>query len=121
MKTLKTKHYTTSQCFTITSSEVNNNNALLTNVLYEKMTVYMEAITSNMISEFNTNPRLYQLKVLKNAFKGETLEISSYVENLIGEDLTITVLVQSKNSKRNNTICKAIFKLPIKSALHHAS
>lgn len=121
MKTLKTTHYTSSQCFTVTSSEVNNNNALLTNALFDQMKTYMDNIASNLVSEFDVNPRLYRLKVLKNAYLGQTLKISSYVEELIGQELIVTVLVQNKNSKKNNTICKANFKLPVKSTLHQAS
>ncbi len=121
MKTLKTTHYTTSHIFTVASSEVNDNNALLTNVLFNKMKDYMDTIASNLVSDFDVNPRLYRLKVLKNAFVNETLTISSYVEELIGQELTLTVLVQNNNSKKNNTICKAHYKIPVKNKMIQAS
>lgn len=121
MKTLNTTHYTSSQNFTITSSEVNDHDALLTNILFEKMKVYMEQFALQVITDFDNSPRLYKLQVLKNAYLGETLRISSYVEELIGEELSITVLVQNNKVKRNNTICKANFKLPVKNIIHKAS
>lgn len=121
MKTLKTTHYTTSHFFTVNQHEVNNSNALLTNVLFEKMKAYMDQIASNLVSEFDVSPRLYKLKVLKNAYVDETLKISSYVEELIGQELSVTVLVQNKQAKRNNIICKAHFKLPVKSTINQAS
>ncbi len=81
----------------------------------------MDQIASNLISEFDVSPRLYKLKVLKNAYLDETLVISSYIEELIGQELTVTVLVQNKHSKKNNTICKAHFKLPVKTTINQAS
>ena len=121
MKTLKTTHYTTSHSFTVNSDEVNNSNALLTDVLYSKMTEYTEYIASNLVSEFDVHPRLYKLKILQNAFLDETLMISSYVEKLIGQELTLAVLVQNKYSKKNSTICKAYFKFPVKTTINQAS
>lgn len=121
MNSLKTTSYTTPEYFTVTPEEVNNNNALLTNVLYNRMTDYIETLASYLPTDFKEHPKLYRLKVLQNAYLGETMKISSYLETLIEEELTVTVLVQNKYSKNKNTICKAYFKIPVKKSIQQAS
>lgn len=107
--------------FTVTKNDINNNKALLPNVLYETMENFVATIILNNPEITNFSPKLYQLEILENAFLDEKLRIQSNIKKYNETELQLSVIVNRKDKKLNATICKAIFKFQLKESISRAS
>lgn len=113
MKTLQNINTSPEKHFTVTKKEINNNNALLPNVLYSRMEKFVKSIISDNFNIANPTPQLLKLQILKNAYLKDRLHIKAKIKSLNASELHMLVLVKKKNSSKESTICKAIFKIPL--------
>ncbi|WP_111707440.1 hypothetical protein [Lutibacter citreus] len=107
--------------FTVTTNDINNNNALLSNILYNKMEGFSKDIVLNKSNIDFPNPRLYKLELLKNAYLNDTLHLKSKIKKYNETELQLLVAVEIENNIKDNIICKAIFKFPLKNKIQEAS
>ncbi len=119
MKTLQNIFSTPKINFKVTKNNINNNKALLPNALYKQMENFVQSLISNQENIVNETLKLTKLKILKNAFLDETLQINAEVIALNNLELDILILVNKEN--KESIICKAIFKLQLKENLSKAS
>lgn len=121
MKTILYTPTNPEKYFTVTKNDINNNKALLPNVLYETMEEFVSTIILNNPEITNVSPKLYQLEILENAFLNEKLLLQSNIKKYNETELQLSVIVKRKNKKLNTTICKAIFKFQLKEPISRAS
>lgn len=121
MKTLQNTPTNPEKFFTVTKKDINNNKALLPNVLYETMEKFVNSIAVNNTEISNTAPRLYKLEILRNAFLHDKLLITSQIKKLNDLELHLSVIVKQRQKKSEVTICKAIFKYQFKNNVAKAS
>jgi hypothetical protein len=108
--------------FTVTIKDINNNKALLPNVLYTEMEQFVITIISNHTDITSPIPQLFKLQVLKNAYLNDTLFIRARIKKLNEIELHLSVVVKLQNKvEQSNIICKAIFKFPLNSTILKAS
>lgn len=107
--------------FIVTKNDINNDKALLPNILYKNMEDFATAIINNNSDISNTTPRLYRLEILKNAFLDDKLLLQSNIKKYNETELQLSVFVKRKNNKNLTTICKAIFKFSFHDTLNKAS
>lgn len=79
MKTLENTIAIPNKSFTVTSNDINNNNALLSNILYNKMEKFSIDVVLSKSDIAFPNPRLYKLQILKNAYLNDTLLLNSKI------------------------------------------
>ncbi len=107
--------------FTVDKKEINNSKALLPNVLYNQMELFAKTIISENTNIANSTPQLLKLQILKNAYLNDRLHIKAKIKTLNKSELNLLVVVKKKNISKNSTICKAIFKFPLKQNISKAS
>jgi hypothetical protein len=121
---MKTAQYTFKNpktYFTVTKNDINDNNALLPNVLYETMEEFVNTIILNNPDIANIPPKLYQLKILKNAFLDDKLLLQSNIIKFNASELLLSIVVKQKEKKHPTIICKAVFKFHLKQNIQKAS
>ncbi|SDX85848.1 hypothetical protein SAMN05444411_110119 [Lutibacter oricola] len=121
MKTFENKIANPNTNFTVTKSTVNNNNALLSNVLYTEMENFVKKVISEHSDIVYATPRLYKLQILKNAYLDENLSITGQIIKLDTKDLHFSIVVSKLNKSNKETICRATFKFQLKSSVSMAS
>ena len=114
MKTLENLITSPTKKFTVTANDTNNNNALLSNILYNKMEHFSKDVINNQIDIASPNPKLYKLQILKNAHLGDCLLLKSQIKKLSPSELQLVVVVAIEKKTNENIICKAIFKFSLK-------
>lgn len=107
--------------FTVTSKDINNNNALLSNILYNEMEGFSKNTVLSKSDIAYPNPRLYKLEILKNAYLNDTLLLKSQIKKLNESELHLLVSVEVEKNVKDNIICKAVFKFPLKNEIAKAS
>ena len=119
MNTLETIFLNTEKNFTVNKKDVNNNKALLPNVLYKEMEQFVQnSISSHQNFVFHT-PQLFKLQILKNAHLNDKLLLKAQVKKLNQFELQISVVVKHKNN--NDEICKGLFKFQLEEKISKAS
>jgi len=121
---MKTPENTTtnhSNIFTITLNDINTSNALLPAVLYSKMETFVKEKITEHIDIVYPIPQLLKLQILKNAYLEDELILNSKITQLNDFELHVSVIVSLNNNSKNNVICKAIFKFPLKKHISKAS
>jgi hypothetical protein len=113
MKTLNFCPTNPTTYFTVTKNDINNNNALLPNTLYNEMQQFVTSIIANNPEIANKTPKLYKLEILKNAFLNDQLLMASKINIYNENELQLTVVVK-QTLNLNNPICKAVFKFQLK-------
>ena len=121
MKTLQNIFTSPEKYFTVTKKEINNNKALLPNVLYDQMDRFVSSIISDHANITHQSPQLFKLQILKNAYLNDTLLIKAQIKKLNGLELNLLVVVKKKNNSVDTIICKAIFKFLLSSTISKAS
>lgn len=107
--------------FIVTKNDINNNKALLPNILYENMETFATTIIKSNPDISNSTPRLYKLEILKNAFLDDKLLLHSKIIKYSATELQLSIVVKRKEKKQLTTICKAIFKFSFDNSLSKAS
>lgn len=107
--------------FTVTINDINNNRALLANVLYKKMEDFTKSVISYHIEGNPPTPQSFKLNILKNAYLNDKLVIKTQIKKLNGFEIHLAVVVKKKKVKNNQIICKAIFSYPLNEAIPIAS
>lgn len=107
--------------FIVTKNDINNNKALLPNVLYDTMEAFATTIIENNPDITNISPKLYKLEILKNAFLDDKLLLQSSIKKYNETELQLSIVVKRKEKKQLSTICKAIFKFQLKGHIPIAS
>lgn len=121
MKTLQFTSTNPEKNFTVSKNDINNNKALLPNVLYKKMEGFVATIILNNPDITTLNPKLYQLEILENAFLNDKLLLQSNIKKLNESELQLSIVVLRKEKKQSTTICKAVFKFQLKETIQKAS
>lgn len=121
MNSLQTINTSPENNFIVTRKDINNSNALLSNVLYKKMEFFVKSIISEKFDISNPIPKLMKLQILRNAYLKDRLHINSQIKTLNESELHMLVVVMNKNNSVQNIICKAIFKFPIDQKVTKAS
>ena len=121
MKTLENLYTKPERHFTVTEKDINNHNALLTNVLYNEMEDFVKSIITKHAYKTFAIPQLYKLQLLKNAFLNDKLLIKSQIIKYDNSELHLLTTVYNQTTEINNTICKAVFKFPLNTAISKAS
>ena len=112
MKTIENTYISPEKYFTVTKKDTNNNNALLTNVLYNEMESFVKNIIITHKDTVVPIPKLYKLQVLKNAFLNDKLLLKSQIIKYNTSELHLLTKVML-HSNTDDTICKAVFKFPL--------
>lgn len=105
--------------FTVTKSLVNNTNALLPNILFNKIEEFANETIHEHFSMINSNAEFYKLQLLKNAFLNDTVSISGKIKQLNKTNLHFQVNAYTNTT--SNTICKVVFKFQLKNNILIAS
>ncbi|MDX1828348.1 MAG: hypothetical protein R3342_02260 [Lutibacter sp.] len=121
MKALQNIFSTPKKNFKVTKNDINNNKALLPNVLYQQMEGFVWSLLSNQEDMINETPKLFKLKLLKNAYLDDKLQLNAEVIALKNQELNLLVLVNKESKNNESIICKAIFKLQLKETISKAS
>ena len=121
MKALQNLFSKSQKKFKITKNDINNNKALLPNILYQQMESFVLILLSNQNDLIQENPKLTKLKLLKNAYLNDNLRLKAEIVAINNETLNLLVLVNKENKKSQSVICKAIFKLQFKEIISKAS
>lgn len=121
MKALQTIFSIPKKNFKVTKNDINNNKALLPNVLYQQMEGFVWSLISNQENMTNETPILSKLKLLKNAYLNDNIQLKAEVLTIENQDLNLLVVVKKTNNKSESIICKAIFKLQLKETISKAS
>ncbi|UMB61594.1 hypothetical protein MHL31_05155 [Lutibacter sp. A80] len=121
MKTSTNNTINNSNIFTVTTKDINKNNALLPAVLYNKMETFVKEKITKKADIVHPIPRLYKLQILKNAYLKDQLVLNSQIKHLSEYELHLAVTVSINNSPQEDIICKSIFKLPLKKHISKAS
>lgn len=119
MNTLKNNYTSPEKYFTVTEKDINNNNALLTHILYNEMEDFVKNIISKNSYMAFPLPQLYKLQLLKNAFLNDQLIIKSQIIKYDTTELHLSATVHK--IENDDLICKAIFKFPLNTAISNAS
>jgi hypothetical protein len=119
MKALQNIFSTPKKNFKVTKYDINNNQALLPNVLYKQMETFVQSLIANQENKLCKTIKLTKLKLLKNAYLNDKLQINAEVITLNNKELNLLLLVNKAN--KESIICKAIFKLQLKENLSKAS
>jgi len=120
MNTLKNKNILQEKYFTVGKKHINNNKALLPNVLYQEMEHFVNCIISNYKDLVLPTPQLFKLQILKNAYLNDKLILSANIKRLDELELHLSVEVNNQQ-KTDNPICKAIFKFELLENISKAS
>lgn len=107
--------------FIVTKNDINNNKALLPNILYNTMEEFATTIIKNNPEITNIIPKLFKLEILKNAFLNDKLLLQSTIKKYSETELQLLVIVKRKDQKQASTICKAIFKFELNETISQAS
>lgn len=107
--------------FIVSKNDINNNKALLPNVLYETMELFATTVIENNPEITNISSKLYRLEILKNAFLNDKLLLQSSIKKYNETELQLSVVVKRKDKNQHSTICKAIFKFNLKETIPVAS
>lgn len=121
---MKTIEFTTTnpeKNFTVTKNDINNNKALLPNVLYKKMEGFVTTIILNNPDIATLSPKLYRLEILENAFLNDKLLIQSNIKKLNQSELQLAIVVLRNDQKQTTIICKSVFKFQLKETIQKAS
>ena len=121
MKTLQNIITSPEKHFTVAKKEINNHNALLPNALYGQMENFVKSIIADNFNIHNPTPQLLKLQILKNAYFKDRLHIKAKIKSLNESELHMLVLVKKKNISKESTICKAVFRFPLKQNISKAS
>ena len=121
MKNLENTITSPIKYFTVTEKDINNKKALLTNVLYTEIENFVKDVISKHSYIAYPIPQLYKLQVLNNAFLNDKLHIKSKILKFNSSDLQLAATVVSNSSTKENIICKAVFKFPLKTVISVAS
>ena len=121
MKTLQNIFTSPEKHFTVAKNEINNNKALLPNVLYTQMELFVKTIISEHANLAKPAPKLLKLHILKNAYLNDRLHIQAKIKKLNASELLLLVVVKKKNISLDSTICRAIFMFPLKQNISKAS
>ena len=121
MKTLQNRISSPEKHFTVTKKEINNNKALLTNVLYNEMEQFVKTLIPDNKNSAQCRPKLMQLQILKNAYLKDRLHFKGKIIKLNELELHLLVVVKKNNSSPNSTICKAVFNFQLKQNISQAS
>jgi len=120
MNTLKNNNLLQEKYFTVGKKHINNNKALLPNVLYNEMEHFVSCIISNYKDLVLPTPQLFKLQILKNAYLNDKLILSVNIKRL--DELELHLSVEVNNQQKNdNPICKAIFKYQLLEKISKAS
>jgi hypothetical protein len=106
--------------FNVGKKHINNNKALLPNVLYQEMEHFVNCIISNYKDLVLPTPQLFKLQILKNAYLNDKLTLSANIKRLDELELHLWVEVNNQQ-KTDNPICKAIFKFQLLEKISKAS
>ncbi|HKJ06406.1 MAG TPA: hypothetical protein VJ970_02980 [Flavobacteriaceae bacterium] len=120
MSTTRSIYTSTAKTFVVTKKHVKNGKTLLTNVLFLEIEQYLQNIISKYEAFINTNPKLYKIQMLKNAYLNDCLQLNAQVKKLNHLELHIQITAAQKKQKPK-TICKATYKFPIEKELPKAS
>ncbi|REE82090.1 hypothetical protein BX611_1633 [Lutibacter oceani] len=120
MKTLENLIATPKKRFTVTPNTTNNNNALLSNILYSEMEHFSKEVILKKTVLAHPTPRLYKLQILKNAYLNDNLSLTSQIKKLNQSELQLLIVVEIENNDEDAIICKAIFKFPLKNQVSEA-
>jgi hypothetical protein len=104
--------------FKVTKKNINNNKALLPNILYQQMENFIFILIADQNGLILENPKLTKLKLLKNAYLNDILCFKAEIIAINNEELNLLVLVNKENQ---SVICKAVFKLHLKEIISKAS
>ncbi|MCF6181523.1 hypothetical protein [Lutibacter sp.] len=121
MKTLQNLFSNPQKKFKVTKNDINNNKALLPNILYQQMEKFVFILISDQNNLILENPKLTKLKLLKNAYLNDNLCFKAEIIAINNEKLNLLVLVNKENKKMQSLICKAVFKLEFKETISKAS
>ena len=100
--------------FTVAVNQVNNSRALLPVILYDKMEKFAMTSICSFPYLIVSEPTLYKLNILKNAFLNDKLQIKSRIKKLDEHELQLSVEVYKKLDDGNDTICNALFRVNLK-------
>ena len=105
--------------FTVSNNIVNNSNALLPNILFNKIEDFANETIHEHFNMISSNAEFYKLQLLKNAFLNDTVNISGQIKQLNKTDLHFQV--NATTNTTSNTICKVVFKFKLKNNISIAS
>ncbi|MFC2109466.1 hypothetical protein ACFLRU_03670 [Bacteroidota bacterium] len=95
--------------YTVTKKDVNENKALLPNVLFNTMeSTAMKSLVS-IKDHLNVDQNLFKLNLLKNAYLKDHLKITHKVQKLNKEEIILHIFVFKEHKKELEIICDATF------------
>ncbi|AOW19923.1 hypothetical protein [Urechidicola croceus] len=114
MKKIISPNVKTAAQFTVSVDQVNDNRALLPIVLYEKMEGFILNSVHSFQNKILSEPSLYKLNILKNAFLNDQLQLKSCVKKLNEQELQLSVEVYKELDDLKDTVCNALFSFELK-------
>jgi hypothetical protein len=118
MKTLQNLFSNPQKTFKVTKKDINNNQVLLPNILYQKMVDFVLDLIGNENNLVSEKPKITKLKLLKNAYLNDYLHFNTEIITLNNQELNLLITINKENK---SVICKALFKLQLKEIISKAS
>ncbi len=121
MKTLENTYKSPEKHFTVTKNDINTKKELHLNILYNEIENFvLKIISENFYFDYPV-PRLYKLQLIKNALLNDQLLIKSKIIKFSDSELQLLIYVLNPNHPEENSICNAVFKFNLISAIPEAS
>ncbi len=110
---INTSRKTTAE-FTVAINDVNKSRTLLPIVLYDKMNKFAMNSIYSFQGLITSEPTLYKLNILKNAFLNDRLKIKSRIKKLSENELQLSIEVSKKLDDGDDIICNALYRVTLK-------